>query len=569
MCLSPIKIRNNSRSFESFSSPLFNEVPCGHCDECISKLHNDWFVRLAYEWFRIQKIGGIAYFVTLTYNDKNLPFLKFDSTKIDILHNGLKRLSLENDDVLSAINDFSFDTGVNVFEYIPFDNCHFSKDDLSKFIKAFRQVLDYENIYHYDDKDTIKFWIGSEYGHDRHRVHYHVLFFLPFLIDKDRFLDLVKYAWSYSVKRCDCPTFIIKVLDNRDQLSSGITCLSTPNGKDWLDWFIKKTGNHIYVKNLRGNCEYSKRHPASLQSVNGLYYVIKYVSKKDEYLSEPRWSLLQRFLKIFPRNLDDISSRYPDLCKLVKELRSYFPFVHCSHGLGISILDEFNLLSEDDKVKYLVEPSISIAGQTKRFSVPSYIVNRVMYDVDNCDSTLRVLSSIGVKVLKYRLNLRVEEFGKKVDKILHEDLPMLNKSDYLYLSKKFPYIDSSSFIKPSSRDLAIYLYFFKNVQCPDRSQFYDLPAVIDTFYHQYFYKKIYRNYDIERRPCDTPYVAVNWLSKYCWNFQPCFSGFDEWLQYLFTVHKIVGERRSKYYEHENKQNSYYRSFFQSLLYSPY
>lgn len=75
MCINPIKIRNNSRSFHAQTSALYSEVPCGHCEECRNKVQNDWFVRLYYEWlYTTDVLKGSVYFITLTYNDAHLPF---------------------------------------------------------------------------------------------------------------------------------------------------------------------------------------------------------------------------------------------------------------------------------------------------------------------------------------------------------------------------------------------------------------------------------------------------------------------------------------------------------------
>lgn len=70
MCLSPLKIRNNSRSFEQGFYPLYREVPCGHCLECQQAVQNDWFVRLAYEWFDNTDKGGTSILLTITYNKR-------------------------------------------------------------------------------------------------------------------------------------------------------------------------------------------------------------------------------------------------------------------------------------------------------------------------------------------------------------------------------------------------------------------------------------------------------------------------------------------------------------------
>lgn len=568
MCLNPIKIRNNSRSFERGFSPLYREVPCGHCDECNSAVQNDWFVRLAYEWFENNDKGGTTLLITLTWNDANRPYLKVDNNVFEVLQRGLKRLCLEDEDVNNRRAEFEAKYKISAFEFRPFSHYHFDYKELSKFLKSLRQIFDYKNIHHYGS-DTIKFFIASEYGHDKHLPHHHAVFFLPFKISSSDFMDCAKYAWSKSVKRCDCPEFIIKKIENKKSLKNGISNYSTPNGKKWQDWFIKKTGSHIYVKNLRGMLSYSKKYPAELCSVEGIKYVTKYVSKKDEYLLEKRWRVLSDYLHIFPRSLDGIKSRYAQCCDIVQTLRNYFPRVHSSNFLGISILREFECLTDEEIAKRFNTVSFPVIGVPRLYRVPAYIINRVMYKNDDFDNTLRVLTKTGLAVLKYRLELRVEEFQSELRNLQFKEFRLLTQNDLSYLEKTYNMQDFFTTIPPA-RNLAIYKFFFQNVEIPDTNfQCTDYKTAFDTFYYDYFDKKLSPVYDSQSVPCHLKLTAVRHRHRYCWNYQPCFFMYDKYLEYYNDVRTLVAKRKCEQRKLEYLDKQKYRKLYNEALYCPY
>lgn len=49
-------------------------VPCGHCVNCLSLRQNTWSWRIEQDAFDTLKHDGAVFFVTMTYNDENLPF---------------------------------------------------------------------------------------------------------------------------------------------------------------------------------------------------------------------------------------------------------------------------------------------------------------------------------------------------------------------------------------------------------------------------------------------------------------------------------------------------------------
>lgn len=110
------------------------KIPCGKCIYCYQRKQEVWRIRLQQE----QKSSFVSFFVTLTYDDDNLP----------------------NDGV--------------------------SKTDFQKFMKRFRHNM----------MIPLRYFAVSEYGpNNTHRPHYHfALFFKDFVSLEDVYLELEK-SW--------------------------------------------------------------------------------------------------------------------------------------------------------------------------------------------------------------------------------------------------------------------------------------------------------------------------------------------------------------------------------------
>lgn len=119
-CISPLSIpRPNGRGQRDRVT-----VPCGKCVSCWSNKRNDWSFRILQEL----KKANTAYFVTLTYNEKN------------------------NTTTLSKI-------------------------DVQLFLKRLRQ-----SVSKVDPTIRIRYFLSGEYGSESVRPHYHmILFNLPYL----------------------------------------------------------------------------------------------------------------------------------------------------------------------------------------------------------------------------------------------------------------------------------------------------------------------------------------------------------------------------------------------------
>lgn len=154
MCISPI-ILKNERARLTYSNSSTRSVPCGRCALCLKKRVNDWAFRLLNEI----KISSSACFITLTYDNDNLPIDIFTSTYID------------------------YDTG-EIKEYT-YPQAYLKKDDFQRFIKRLRKEVPKQPYINKKGKTSyrsnIKYYACGEYGNNNtKRPHYHaVIFNLP------------------------------------------------------------------------------------------------------------------------------------------------------------------------------------------------------------------------------------------------------------------------------------------------------------------------------------------------------------------------------------------------------
>ena len=134
-CPTPISIRDKSDKNPKNRASKRIEVPCGRCGACRQARRYQWAFRLKEEL----KDSKNAYFITLTYNDENLPeYIDYDSGEI---------------------------------------KSNLCKKDLQDFIKRLR-----EKQYRKTRQRTFRYYAVGEYGTKTDRAHYHLI---GFNIDRD------------------------------------------------------------------------------------------------------------------------------------------------------------------------------------------------------------------------------------------------------------------------------------------------------------------------------------------------------------------------------------------------
>lgn len=140
MCVSPNSVRVYPKAFKG--SKVVS-VPCGHCFECVRKRKFDWEMRLTVE----SSASAHTFFGMLTFNDL------FYHSDVD-------------------------------------------PKEISYYIKRLRYNLD-----KFYPGATLKYFLVSEYGELKDRLHYHVLYFVSSEFDDTHreFEELCKMSWVCKV----------------------------------------------------------------------------------------------------------------------------------------------------------------------------------------------------------------------------------------------------------------------------------------------------------------------------------------------------------------------------------
>lgn len=172
-CFNPIVIKNVN--FGDMSKAHLNIhdryffVPCGKCLACLSRRSSMWTNRLMVE----QNHSAVTWFVTLTYNDENLPVVYHSSDSLDLTR-GLM-LPLDGDCAF-------FDQTPVVY-----------KKDLVDFFKRLRSRLSVQ----------IKYYACAEYGSNSHRPHYHFILFLKDIMTREHISECLSESWPFGFIRLD------------------------------------------------------------------------------------------------------------------------------------------------------------------------------------------------------------------------------------------------------------------------------------------------------------------------------------------------------------------------------
>lgn len=221
------------KKFDNETIPL----PCGKCGSCKIRRVNQWVFRLRVE---AQKSAS-SHFVTLTYNNKNLPRTP----------NGYKTLESKH---------------------------------LTDFFKRLR---------YYEKDSKIRYFACGEYGTNTSRPHYHIILFN--LLDKQNLLK----AWEYGnidigLVEKNSIAYVLKYIDKekkvgkhqRDDRKREFQVMSKGLGKDYLTPAQKRyhrtNPDRNYVMDIYGNKIPLPR------------YYVKEIYKKDPAAAENRKKIIKK-----------------------------------------------------------------------------------------------------------------------------------------------------------------------------------------------------------------------------------------------------------------------------------
>jgi len=171
-------------------------VACRRCYPCLSNIRNDWTFRLEQEL----KLAYSGYFITLTYDDVQLPIKKEDHPIARLAH---------------LVNTY----GNRVFSEVGVPSLY--KKDVQDFIKRMRAKQDYlinsnllKNTYY--NRYSIRYYAVGEYGEKTKRPHYHMIVFnihpeiaediekiwgMGHVVVKSAGTESIHYTTKYCIKR--------------------------------------------------------------------------------------------------------------------------------------------------------------------------------------------------------------------------------------------------------------------------------------------------------------------------------------------------------------------------------
>lgn len=155
-CKYPVKIYDKTQG-------KFIEVPCGKCIFCCSANSRDWQNRLKKEFNH----EYVSYFITLTYDEENLPYLPLSYALSDITINKKYKCLRPKDYNLLLYNQHNTN-------YSTDDVPSLCPRDICNFIKRLRQNLIRINE-NFSRNIKIKYYAIGEYGPTTFRPHYHCI----------------------------------------------------------------------------------------------------------------------------------------------------------------------------------------------------------------------------------------------------------------------------------------------------------------------------------------------------------------------------------------------------------
>lgn len=337
MCLNLQTIKNPSYNKTIYASELgsfvtvsnsmasqkeYIQVPCGKCAECKQNYINSILQRAI-----VESLFSYVYFVTLTYDNKHIPCLTING------------------------ENFYFAN----YDHLQFCIKRFRNYFLGKFNRDFRYLA------------------VNEYGDNKHRPHFHILFFVsklstdnevtPKEIEKYIFEKLAD-CWSINVGTYKFPVY--------ERLFT-YRCKYGIDGKIKSNYYVKFVDSSEFNSfvNECGNNELLIQDDSNIKSIR---YLVGYVNKPNKY-EEKLECLIDNF-----KEIDPVLYR-----KYRQKLKSQVRF---SKGFGCGFIE--------GRKYYL--PKISI-----RCSSNSYVYSETVQDLpDTWEEFVQMYPGFSQEIIKWR-----------------------------------------------------------------------------------------------------------------------------------------------------------------------
>lgn len=339
MCKNQLSLYNPSLHYQYAVDPVWVNVPCGKCDECINQAQKDWFIRLYAEFLDVQESNGSCYMFTLTY--AKCPTLK----------------SLLSSDALFVLTN----TCPSLSNYL--DSPLFNKDHIKVFINSLRHRF----VRRFGSDYRLRYFIASEFGEEKKRPHYHLILFLP---NKKLYPsvvnDIVKSLWHHGF-----------VMLSRDK-KSGSGYITNIKALNYVSKYVTKDLSFYdlpYVKdivNLLKSCDES----------------IKFVRKFLPFHLQSRYFGFRLFDMFESFLLDSPDGDYSEFCDAIYNGISYMDGSKLKHTrIPLYIKNKFFYDVRPDGSRYL--NNLGVLYNEYTFNVRSKKLGATIhYLIDNASTIL-------------------------------------------------------------------------------------------------------------------------------------------------------------------------------------
>ena len=405
MCVQPIKIYTNSHAVDYRNlHPIKIDVPCGRCYQCRQKNSIQWMVRSYYEAaFTFFKCHGYVLFDTLTYNDDHIC-------------------------KLSEIVPQAFYTAFA-------DTLVFRKSDLTPFFRRLRRKLE---LLGYDIDGKLRYLYCSEYGDGEKyvdscgnirvgtcRPHYHILFFctcaeLPPLV----LSQCIAESWNQGMTDGIKPS----------------KCSVCPSVKFCRHRCLYKDKKYV----LKERCF----RKFTLESVNKILYVQKYISKSSPYDSKYE-SIAYQLMNV----LYGVTwNQSPSHRRLYQRIRSQICVFHeQSQNFGFGVEKNYDNWLFENKKNYINHRLRIVRGnKIQLFELPKFFREKIYMEKVKC---------FGGNCLKYKNNA-VEYinhlYKAQIHRISDDFLSFMSDCGSYNYRKIINYLDGRSYL-----DLVKYIVVYR------------------------------------------------------------------------------------------------------------
>lgn len=160
-------------------------VACGRCRACRNSIAKRWINRLEQE----KRCWKYCFFVTLTYDNENLPRLYADGCSLVDKDDFSVRIPFNDLKFTNSRDTKYFNSRINHSLGIPYARV----SDIQKFHKRLNKYI-HDN---YTQKyQNFRYFLVSEYGKDTFRPHYHALYFFNSTKVSDHFSEILSKTWQ-------------------------------------------------------------------------------------------------------------------------------------------------------------------------------------------------------------------------------------------------------------------------------------------------------------------------------------------------------------------------------------